>query len=49
VKVSYKWLKEFIDVALSPEEIADKVTMAGIEVSSVTSLDKVSGMWSRQR
>ncbi len=40
MKVSYKWLKEFIDVALSPEEIADKVTMAGIEVSSVTSLDK---------
>jgi phenylalanyl-tRNA synthetase beta chain len=40
VKVSYKWLKEFIDMNLSPKEVADKVTMAGIEVSSVDSLDK---------
>jgi phenylalanyl-tRNA synthetase beta chain len=40
VKISYKWLKEFIDIGLSPKEVADKITMAGIEVSSVHSLDK---------
>ncbi len=40
MKVSYKWLKEFIEVSLSPKEIAEKVTMAGIEVTAVNSLDK---------
>lgn len=40
LKVSYKWLKEFVDIELSPKEVADKVTMGGIEISSVESLDK---------
>ncbi|MDD5492005.1 MAG: phenylalanine--tRNA ligase subunit beta, partial [bacterium] len=40
MKVSYKWLKEFLDTELSPKEMADKLTMAGIEVSTCTSLDK---------
>ncbi|MDD5132344.1 MAG: phenylalanine--tRNA ligase subunit beta [bacterium] len=40
MKVSYKWLKEFIDTNLSPKEIADKLTMAGIEIATCTSLDK---------
>lgn len=40
MKVSYKWLKEFIDTELSPQEMADKLTMAGIEVSTCTCLDK---------
>ena len=40
MKLSYKWLKEFVDTGLSPRELADKVTMAGIEVAAVTSMDK---------
>ncbi|MDD5260181.1 MAG: phenylalanine--tRNA ligase subunit beta [bacterium] len=40
MKVSYKWLKEFIDTDLSPKDIADKLTMAGIEIATCTSLDK---------
>ena len=33
--VSLKWLKDYVDVDLAPEEIADKLTMAGLEVDSI--------------
>lgn len=35
MKISYKWLKEFIDLPLSPEKTADKLTLIGLEVESV--------------
>jgi phenylalanyl-tRNA synthetase beta chain len=45
MKVSYKWLKELVDFNWSAEELADKLTFAGLEVESIepwgTSLDKV--------
>ncbi len=34
MKVLYSWLKEFVDTRLSPGEIQDALTMAGVEVSS---------------
>ncbi|NNG45999.1 MAG: phenylalanine--tRNA ligase subunit beta, partial [Deltaproteobacteria bacterium] len=34
MKVLYTWLKEFVDTRLSPREIQDALTMAGVEVSS---------------
>ena len=33
--VSYEWLKELVDVPVSPEELADKVSRTGIEVDGV--------------
>lgn len=33
--VSIKWLKDYIDVDLTPEDIAAKLTMAGLEVDSI--------------
>ncbi len=30
--VTYKWLQEFVDFDLSPEELAHRLTMAGLEV-----------------
>ena len=36
MKISYRWLKEFVDTALAPREIADRLVNAGIEVSSIT-------------
>ena len=33
--VSLKWLQDYIDVDLTPEEIAGKLTMAGLEVDSI--------------
>lgn len=35
MKISYKWLKEFIDLGLSPEETAEKLTLIGLEVEEV--------------
>jgi phenylalanyl-tRNA synthetase beta chain len=35
VKVLYNWLREFVRTDLSPQEIAEGLTMAGIEVASV--------------
>jgi phenylalanyl-tRNA synthetase beta chain len=40
VKVSYDWLKDFVDLKISPKELADKLTMAGLEV---VSLEEKSG------
>ncbi len=35
MKVTYNWLKEFIDIKESPDEIAEKLTLSGLEVSAV--------------
>jgi phenylalanyl-tRNA synthetase beta chain len=34
VKILYSWLNEFVDTRLSPREVGDALTMAGVEVSS---------------
>ncbi len=39
MRLSYRWLKEFIDVGWSAHEIADKLTMAGLEVDSVEKIE----------
>jgi phenylalanyl-tRNA synthetase beta chain len=35
MKISYNWLKEFIDLTLSPQETAEKLTLIGLEVEEV--------------
>ncbi len=32
MKISYNWLKDYIDIKLKPSELAHKLTMAGLEV-----------------
>ena len=32
MKLSYNWLKNYVDVDIPPEELADKLTMIGLEV-----------------
>jgi phenylalanyl-tRNA synthetase beta chain len=39
MKVSYNWLKEFVDFKLSPEDLAHKLTMTGLEVEEIEKLD----------
>lgn len=38
MKVTYNWLKEFVDFDLSPAELADLLTMLGLEVEGVQQL-----------
>ena len=35
MKVPYNWLREYVDIPYPPEELARRLTMAGIEVGSV--------------
>jgi len=35
MKVTLNWLKEYVDFNWSPEELADRLTMLGIEVEGV--------------
>lgn len=35
MQVSLKWLKDYVDIEIVPEELASKLTMAGLEVESV--------------
>ncbi|MBI4982222.1 MAG: phenylalanine--tRNA ligase subunit beta [Candidatus Omnitrophica bacterium] len=35
MKVTYNWLKDFVEIGLSPHALADKLTMAGLEVKTV--------------
>jgi phenylalanyl-tRNA synthetase beta chain len=38
MKISYNWLKEYVDVKISPEKLAETLTMAGLSVESVSKL-----------
>ncbi|MBI3586986.1 MAG: phenylalanine--tRNA ligase subunit beta [Ignavibacteriales bacterium] len=40
MKISHNWLKEYIDVKLTPEVLADKLSMLGLEVASFEDLSK---------
>jgi phenylalanyl-tRNA synthetase beta chain len=33
--VSLKWLRDYVELALSPQELADRLTMAGLEVEGI--------------
>jgi len=35
MKVSYNWLKEFVDVAASPEEVASRLALSGTNIASI--------------
>lgn len=39
MKLTYNWLKDFVEIGLRPQELADKLTMAGLEVTSQEQLD----------
>ncbi len=38
MKISYNWLKEFLDIELDPYELAEKLTNGGVEVESIKSI-----------
>ncbi len=42
MRVSLKWLADYVDVSLSPEELAQRLTLAGLEVETI---ERVGGDW----
>jgi phenylalanyl-tRNA synthetase beta chain len=39
MKTTYNWLKDFVDIKLEPKELAHRLTMAGLEVTSLEDRD----------
>ena len=39
MKVPLEWLKEFVTVRLAPEALADRLTMAGLEVAGILDVE----------
>ena len=35
MKVPMSWIKQYLEIALEPSEMADKLTMAGVEVGLI--------------
>ena len=35
MRVSYNWLKDYVDFDLNPEQLSEKLTMVGFEVEEV--------------
>ena len=35
MRIPYKWLKDYVDIKLAPDELAERLTMAGLEVDRV--------------
>ncbi|MFW6105600.1 MAG: phenylalanine--tRNA ligase subunit beta [Chloroflexota bacterium] len=42
MKVSLKWLRDYVDIKVAPEELAEKLTMAGLEVKGIQT---IGGTW----
>lgn len=42
MKVTYSWLKDFVDLKIAPVQLANKLTMAGLEVVSLEQTGKDS-------
>ena len=36
--VSYNWLKEYVDIELTPQDLGDRLTMSGTEVEGLRHL-----------
>lgn len=43
MKISYNWLKEYIDFAENPEKIGDILTQTGLEVEGIEKVEKIPG------
>src|SRR3954465_6236497 len=35
MRVPLSWLKDFVDINISPEELAERLTLAGLEVAAI--------------
>jgi phenylalanyl-tRNA synthetase beta chain len=44
MKVPLSWLADFVDIELAPDELAERMTLAGLEVASI---EKIGDFWGR--
>ncbi len=43
MKISYNWLKEYLECELDPQQIADALTSIGLEVDSLEEVEQIPG------
>ena len=43
MNISYKWLKEYVDFQLSPQEVCDVLTSIGLEVDALEEVQSIKG------
>ncbi len=43
MKISYRWLQQYIDITESPEEIGQTLTSTGLEVESIEAFETIKG------
>ncbi len=43
MKIAYSWLKKFLTIDASPEEIAEKITLSGLEVENIELFESIKG------
>lgn len=43
MKISYKWLRQYVDFDLQPNELADALTSIGLETASVDEVESIKG------
>jgi len=43
MNISYKWLKEYVDFSLSPQQVCDALTSTGLEVDALEEVQSIRG------
>ena len=43
MNISYKWLKDYLDFDLSPEEVSKALTSIGLETDGVEKVETIKG------
>ena len=43
MEISYKWLKEYVDFDLTPQQTADALTSCGLEVDALEEVQSIKG------
>lgn len=43
MNISYKWLKEYVDFELTPQEVCDALTSTGLEVDALEEVQSIKG------
>jgi len=46
MRVSLKWLQDYVDITLSADELAHRLTMGGVEVANV---ERIGAFWDRDK
>ena len=44
MRVPLSWLREFVDIELTPEQLAERLTLLGMEVSAI---ERIGADWQR--